>query len=63
MKYRQKLYAIVNRNTWKYRSDLRCPTLEGQLPIFWNKKVAKRYLLEKNLVDLYEIKVVNLREE
>lgn len=41
---KQTFYAIVQTKDVKYRNQLRCPTFEAQLPIFWNKKVAKDYM-------------------
>lgn len=58
---KQEVFAIVKKSPLKYREDLRCPLLSGQLPIFWNKRVAREYLEERGLVDECQIGKVVLR--
>ena len=58
----QRVYAIIRKGAKKYRHQLRCPLLAGQLPIFWLKAVAKKKLKECGLKDNYEIVRVSLYE-
>lgn len=58
----QKLYAIVKKSARKYRHDLRCPLLESQLPIFWNKEIAENELKERGIKNECEVVRVNLIE-
>lgn len=37
----KKYYAIVRSNALKYKKSWHFPTMNAQLPIYWNRKVAK----------------------
>ena len=39
----KKYYAIVRSNSLKYKKQIHFPIMNAQLPIYWNKKVAKEY--------------------
>lgn len=60
---KQVFYAVVKKGGVKYYSELRCPTFEAQAPLFWNRKVAKAYLNERNADNQCEIKAVVLSDE
>lgn len=38
----KKYYAIVRSNALRYKKRLMFPTMTAQLPIYWNRKVAKK---------------------
>ena len=62
MKKKQESYAIVRKTSYRYQNDLRCPIMEGQLPIYWSKKVAKSELISYGIAGEYEVIKVVLRE-
>lgn len=37
----KKYYAVVRSNALKYKKRWMFPTMNAQLPIYWNKKVAQ----------------------
>lgn len=41
-------YAIVLTSKLKYKNQLRFPTTDSRLLIFWNRTVAKRECQERN---------------
>mgnify|MGYP001562815721 CR=1 FL=1 len=58
----QTFYAIINNGHKKYQGQLRCELLEAQLPIFWNKSVAKDYLKKHGLTERSSIVKVAIIE-
>ena len=50
----KKYYAIVRTNALKYKKRFIFPCMNAQLPIYWNKKVARTDALKYgNSVEKY----------
>ena len=42
----KKYYAIVSTTQLKFKKQWRFPTMNAQLPIYWNRKVARETCLK-----------------
>lgn len=53
-----KAYAVVNSGKWKYSNRVSLPLVDSQLPIFWKKSVAEKFIKERGLFDKFDVKKV-----